>query len=91
MPERRIELTDDQYDRVVCALNSYKFAGEFLASLLHEFCEKQVKEHERAWDMIYSLAGVSRDYAGRVSVDWVNRCIIVREKDGDKTESQDRN
>ena len=87
MSERRIQLTDDQYERLSAGLNADKFAGKFLAAMLNEFCEARVKEQERTWNTIYRLAGVSRNDAEYVTVDWVNRCIVVKEKDNAETEN----
>lgn len=74
MPECRVELTDSEYYLLLKLLCGNRSDKVFL-------CELGTGPSYPAGSTLRLLAELFRENNGRVSIDWLDRCIIVREKD----------
>lgn len=80
MTERRIPLTDEQFDRLWLEHETMETVSQVLADTVMIVAKEKAKKLKLFWESIRNLTG--KDPANNShTIDWVSREIIVKEKD----------
>lgn len=75
MKERRIPLTDEQFERLEEDHLSLDAVSCLLGQAIVEAAEERGKRTAEFWKSVHRIAG-DQSNKRRLSVDWVNRCIV---------------
>ena len=81
MTERTVPLTDDQYTTLRNTFDLEHVVVDVLGKLAQQLAEDRAKQQRKAWDTIYRLAKTAPSDSNKVTVDWINRCIVVKVDD----------
>jgi len=82
--ETRIDLTDEQYERLRQAKDELETIPEVLGKSMAEASRQLVQMRTLFWESVRRL--VDRPNDNRLRVDWVNRCVVITESEADDGE-----
>jgi hypothetical protein len=78
---RRIKLTDEQYDLLNEDFRSLRILGDVVSNVLMAVSREAARQEIEIWKTVHSLAEVDR--SEDCKVDWITREIIVSKKEQD--------
>lgn len=74
--DKKIQLTDDQYDRLWRDREAFNLMGKVLGRAIKEATELAAEQEQNFWKVVERLADTTM-LKNKLSVDWINRQIIV--------------